>query len=142
MAVKKVSGGYQIDNVRKSYVTSSGKATHYFFLCRMSEDATADQTSLLFVERDQIEFELLEEWNGIGLRGNASSPMRFNGIVPEENRIGGENSGMAEAGGVFVPVLGLPYAAAYLGTGSGAFDIAKRKATVDSPAVRGVWMLP
>jgi len=126
-AVKKVSGGYQIDNVRKSYVTSSDKATHYFFLCRMSEDATADQTSLLFVERDQIEFELLEEWNGIGLRGNASSPMRFNGIVPEGNRIGGENSGMAEAGEVFVPVLGLTYAAAYLGTGSGAFDIAKRE---------------
>lgn len=125
--VKKEDGGYRLDNVRKSYVTSSNHATHYFFLCRMSEDATADQTSLLFVERDKIEFELLEDWNGLGLRGNASSPMRFNGVVPEENRIGGENSGMAEAGGVFVPVLGLTYAAAYLGTGSGAFDVAKQE---------------
>ncbi|MDA0770921.1 MAG: acyl-CoA/acyl-ACP dehydrogenase [Chloroflexi bacterium] len=121
----KVPGGYKLNNVRKSYVTSSEHATHYFFLCRMSEEATADQTSLLFVERDKIEWELLEEWNGLGLRGNASSPMRFNGVVPEENRIGGENTGMAEAGGVFVPVLGLTYAAAYLGTGSGAFDLAK-----------------
>ena len=124
---KKVPGGYQLDNVRKSYVTSSEQATHYFFLCRMSEEATADETSLLFVERDKIEFELLEEWNGIGLRGNASSPMRFSGVVPEENRTGGANTGMKEAGGMFVPVLGLTYAAAYLGTGSGAFDIAKQE---------------
>ena len=126
-AVKKVAGGYQLDNVRKSYVTSSEQATHYFFLCRMSEEATADETSLLFVERDNIEYELLEEWNGLGLRGNASSPMRFNGFVPEENRIGGENTGMKEAGGMFVPVMGLTYAAAYLGTGSGALEIAKQE---------------
>jgi alkylation response protein AidB-like acyl-CoA dehydrogenase len=32
--VTKVEGGYQINDARKSYVTSAGKATHYFYLCR------------------------------------------------------------------------------------------------------------
>ena len=122
--VKKVEGGYQIENARKSYVTSSSEATHYFFLCRIGEDTPPSDVSLLFVERDKIDWEILEQWNGLGLRGNASSPMRFNGFVPEENRIGAEHKGMADAAKIFPPVLGLTYAAAYLGTGSGAFELA------------------
>jgi len=30
--------GYRIENVRKSYVTSAGHATHFFFLCRIGAD--------------------------------------------------------------------------------------------------------
>ena len=79
---------------------------------------------MLFVERDEIEWEILEPWEGLGLRGNSSSPVRFNGFVPEGNRIGAEHTVMSDAGGLFTPVLGLTYAAAYLGVGSGAFEIA------------------
>ena len=125
--IKKVSGGYQLENVRKSYVTSAGYATHYFFLCRIGENPSPGDISLLFVERDNIEWEILEPWEGLGLRGNSSSPMRFNGFVPEENRIGPEHTAMAEVGGMFQPVLGLTYAAAYLGTASGAFEIASQE---------------
>jgi alkylation response protein AidB-like acyl-CoA dehydrogenase len=122
--VTKVEGGYQINNARKSYVTSAGKATHYFYLCRIGEDTPLSQISVLFVERDKIEWEILEPWEGLGLRGNHSSPMRFSGFVPEENRIGAEHTVMGDAGGLFTPVLGLTYAAAYLGVGSGAFELA------------------
>jgi alkylation response protein AidB-like acyl-CoA dehydrogenase len=125
--VTKVPGGYQLHRVRKSYVTSAGEATHYFFLCRIGEDAPNDAVSLLFVERDTIEWEILEPWEGVGLRGNASSPMRFSGFVPETNRVGAEHTAMADVGGLFRPVLGLTYAAAYLGIGSGAFEIACRE---------------
>ena len=123
-AVERVPGGYRLDGIRKSYVTSAGEATHYFFLCRIGADAANDAMSLLFVERDAIEWEILEPWEGLGLRGNASSPMRFSGIVPEENRIGAEHTAMADAGRLFRPVLGVTYAAAYLGIASGAFEIA------------------
>ena len=125
--VERVPGGYRIDGVRKSYVTSAEHATHYFFLCRIGPDAPNDAISLLFVERDAIEWEILEPWEGVGLRGNASSPMRFSGIVPDENRIGAEHTAMADVGHLFRPVLGLTYAAAYLGTASGAFEIASQE---------------
>lgn len=125
--VERVPGGYRLDGVRKSYVTSAGEATHYFFLCRIGADAAPSQVSLLFVERDAIEWEILEPWEGVGLRGNASSPMRFSGFVPEANRIGAEHTAMADVGGLFRPVLGVTYAAAYLGIGMGAFEIACRE---------------
>jgi alkylation response protein AidB-like acyl-CoA dehydrogenase len=108
-------------------VTSAGEATHYFFLCRVGADATPSQVSLLFVERDAIEWEILEPWEGLGLRGNASSPMRFSGFVPEGNRIGAEHTAMADVGGLFRPVLGVTYAAASLGIGMGAFELACRE---------------
>lgn len=126
-AVQKVDGGYQINGVRKAYVTSASEATHYFFLCRIGDDTPEGDMSLLFVERDNIDWEILEPWEGLGLRGNQSSPMRFNGFVPEQNRIGPEHTAMGEVSGLFIPVLGLTYAAAYLGVGSGAFDIASRE---------------
>lgn len=123
-AVHRVDGGYQLDNIRKSYVTSAGEATHHFFICRIGEDAKPGQLSLLFVERDRIDWEILEPWEGLGLRGNGSSPVRFSGFVPQENRIGNEHTAMRDASQMFPPVMGLTYAAAYLGMGSGAYEIA------------------
>ena len=123
-AVQPVAGGYRIEGVRKSYVTSAGHATHFFFLCRIGTDAPLSNVSLLFVERDKVETRILEPWNGMGLRGNDSSPILFNGVVPKSNRIGNEHTAMADNTMLFQPVLGLTYAAAYLGIGSGAFEIA------------------
>lgn len=116
--------GYRIENVRKSYVTSAGHATHFFFLCRIGTDTPLANVSLLFVERNKIEAEILEPWGGMGLKGNESSPVLFNGVVPKANRIGSEHTAMIENAMLFQPVLGLTYAAAYLGTGSGAFEAA------------------
>jgi alkylation response protein AidB-like acyl-CoA dehydrogenase len=123
-AVQKVTGGYQLNGIRKSYVTSAGEATHHFLICRIGDDSTPDQLSLLFVERDQIDWEILEPWDGLRLRGNNSSPMRFSGFVPEGHRIGNEHTAMRDASQLFPPVMGLTYAAAYLGVGSGAYEMA------------------
>jgi len=123
-AVHKVDGGYYLDGIRKSYVTSAGEATHHFFICRIGEEAEPGQLSLLFVERDHIQWDILEPWDGLGLRGNGSAPVRFRGFVPQENRIGNEHTAMRDASQMFPPVMGLTYAAAYLGIGSGAYAIA------------------
>jgi alkylation response protein AidB-like acyl-CoA dehydrogenase len=48
----------------------------------------------------------------------------FNGSVPQANRIGKEHTAMADNTMLFQPVLGLTYAAAYLGIGSGAYELA------------------
>ncbi len=123
-AVRPVDGGYQLNDIRKSYVTSAGEATHHFFICRIGEDVGPGQLSLLFVARDEIEWEILEPWDGLGLRGNCSSPVRFSGFVPQAHRIGQEHTAMRDVSQLFPPVMGLTYAAAYLGVGSGAYEIA------------------
>ena len=119
-----VDGGYQINNVRKSYVTSAGKATHYQFACRVGPDATQAQRSALFVAGGDIEWEIVEPWDGLGMRGNNSSPVRFNGFVPKENLLGSEHTLQADTGSFNRPVVALTYAAAYLGIASGAYEIA------------------
>ncbi len=55
--VTKVPGGYQLDGIRKSYVTSAGHATHYQFHCRIGEDAPQSNASRLFVEAAKIDWE-------------------------------------------------------------------------------------
>ena len=122
--VDKVSGGYQINNVRKSYVTSAGEATHYQFACRVGADTPQSDRSALFIERDKIEWEIVEPWNGLGMRGNNSSPMKFNGFVPEENLLASEHTLQRDTGSFNRPVLTLTYAAAYLGIASGAYELA------------------
>jgi alkylation response protein AidB-like acyl-CoA dehydrogenase len=128
-AVRRVEGGYQMENVRKSYVTSAGHATHFHFSCRIGEDTSPNDTSILFVERAQVKTEILEPWNGLGMRGNESSPLRFDGFVPAENRLGNEHTVSRDVMNLFTPVLGLTYAAAYLGIASGAFELAIEEGT-------------
>ena len=123
-AVSKVPGGYQLDGIRKSYVTSAGHATHFQFHCRVGEDSPQSAASRLFVAADEIDWEILEPWNGLGMRGNSSSPVKFSGFVPEENRLGEEHTVGAATTHFARPVVALTYAAAYLGIASGAYELA------------------
>src|SRR5690606_13701484 len=63
-------------------------------------------------------------WNGLGMRGNNSMPMRFDGLVPEANRIGDEHAAAKYLGAVMMPVVALTYGAAYLGVAAGAWELA------------------
>jgi len=132
--VDKVANGYQVNGVRKSYVTSAGKATHYQFRCRIGEDTPQSDASLLFIERDEIDWEIVEPWDGLGMRGNNSSPMRFTGFVPEDNRLGPEHTVQGLTGSFNRPVVALTYAAAYLGIASGAYEIGCEEVTRRFPS--------
>ncbi|MEE8465880.1 MAG: acyl-CoA dehydrogenase family protein, partial [Dehalococcoidia bacterium] len=122
--VTKVPGGYQLDGIRKAYVTSSGHASHYEFHCRIGEETPQSSPSRLFIEEDEIDSEIIAPWEGIGMRGNSSSPVKFTGFVPEENRLGPEHTVLSLTDRFVRPLIGLTYAAAYLGIASGAFEIA------------------
>ena len=84
----RVEGGLHIDHVRKSYVTSAGHATHYIMVCRGEGGRTEGPPELLMFKSDEGEWETVGKWNGLGMRGNSSVPMIFNGVVPEENLVG------------------------------------------------------
>jgi alkylation response protein AidB-like acyl-CoA dehydrogenase len=119
-----VDGGFRLDQVRKSYVTSAGHATHYLTLCRLEGRPAQGMPDFLMVERDQISWEVIGEWNGLGMRGNSSSPMIFNGVVPAEHRLGIGREKEPVIAKYMMPLLILTYAAAYLGIASGAYEIA------------------
>ncbi|MBM3941565.1 MAG: acyl-CoA dehydrogenase [SAR202 cluster bacterium] len=121
--VDKVSGGYQMSQIRKSYVTSAGHATHYQLRCRVGASSPQSSVSQLFVEAAKVQWNVVEPWHGLGMRGNSSSPMMFSGFVPEENRIGPEHTVQNVTNNFFRPVVALTYAAAYLGIASGAFEL-------------------
>ena len=78
-SIRSENGSFKLDDIRKSYVTSAGHATHYTMFCRGEELYTEGPPNLLVVEADQVEWKVLGEWNGLGMRGNSSTPMRFSG---------------------------------------------------------------
>src|SRR5262245_22993967 len=57
--VTKVPGGYQLDQIRKSYVTSAGQATHYFFVCKVGQETPATNLTLLFIDARHVSWEIL-----------------------------------------------------------------------------------
>ena len=122
----RVDGGFKLDHIRKSYVTSAGHATHYIMFCRVEGGRTEGPPDLLIFKNDEIEWETIGEWNGLGMRGNTSVPMIFNGVVPEENLVGIEHEykSISVMAKYMTPCLILTYGAAYLGIASGAFEIA------------------
>ena len=122
----RVEGGFHIDHVRKSYVTSAGHATHYVMFCRVEGGRTEGPPELLVFKNDEVEWETIGEWNGLGMRGNSSIPMVFNGVVPEANLVGIEleDKSVPVMTKYMAPCQILTYGAAYLGIASGAFEIA------------------
>jgi alkylation response protein AidB-like acyl-CoA dehydrogenase len=92
--------------------------------CRVEGLYTEGPPNLLLVESDRVEWEVLGAWDGLGMHGNSSSPMRFNGTVPEENLLGADLPTATLWGTHLMPALVLTYGAAYLGIASGAFELA------------------
>ncbi len=125
-AVTKVPRGYQLDGIRKAFVTSAGHVTHFEFQCRIGAETPQSSGSRLFIEGDKIDWEIVAPWDGLGMRGNSSVPMIFNGVVPEENLVGIElkDKSVPVFTKYMTPCLILTYGAAYLGIASGAFEIA------------------
>ena len=121
---KNENGQILIDNVRKSYVTSAGQVTHYVMFCKVEGYYSQGPPNLLIAESGSVDWQVLEEWNGLGMRGNGSSPMLFNGSVPEANLLAPGVATEELWGKYLMPALVLTYGAAYLGIASGAFELA------------------
>jgi isovaleryl-CoA dehydrogenase len=124
--LRRVPGGLLIDHVRKSYVTSAGHATHYVMFCRVEGGRTEGLPDLVIFKHDEVAWETIGVWDGVGMRGNCSVPMIFNGVVPEANLVGIEleDTSVPVMTKYMAPCQMLTYGAAYLGIASGAFALA------------------
>lgn len=86
----------------KSWVTSAGEADSYVWSSRPV--AGDGPMTLWFVPADTPGLAVSGGFDGLGLRGNASSPVRADGAtVPVDNRLGDDGAGLDIALGAVLP---------------------------------------
>ncbi|MEN8654821.1 acyl-CoA dehydrogenase family protein [Streptomyces sp. 21So2-11] len=108
----------------KSWVTSAGHAQMYVTSVLSADEAgTVD---LYAIEADAPGVAVTGEFHGLGLRGNASAPMRFDMTVPDTLRLGQPGSGLALMTETVMPWFNLGNAAVSLGLARAALDAAVR----------------
>jgi alkylation response protein AidB-like acyl-CoA dehydrogenase len=101
-------------DARKSWVTSAGEADSYVW---SSRPVAADgPMTLWLVPADTPGLAVGPEFDGLGLRGNASRPVDAVGVtIPVEHRLGDDGAGLDLALGVVLPWFLLCSAAVSLG---------------------------
>ncbi len=101
----RASDGYQL-SADKSFVTSAGHADSYIVSTRSASDATS--LTLYYVPRDVPGLLVGSPWNGLGLRGNASAPVRLNGVLlPASDQLSEEGQGFAMMMEAALPIFQL-----------------------------------
>lgn len=124
---KSVDGGFQID-AQKSWVTSAGQADSYIWSSRAL--ATDGQITLWLMPADARGLRIPQPFNGLGLRGNSSSPVTAEGvIIPSDSLLGGDGSGFDIMMGTVLPYFQLMSAGFSVGTMNAATDKTARHVT-------------
>ncbi|MFN0028204.1 MAG: acyl-CoA dehydrogenase family protein [Acidimicrobiales bacterium] len=116
-SVEPVDGGYQVANIRKSFVTGAGHTEAFFFMCTLRREGERPQQLMFQVQRDDLQWSVDEPWDGLGMRANHSSPMTFNGFIPQDRLLNPDNQRVD-----LMPVVLGTYAATYLGIAGGCYD--------------------
>ena len=83
-------------SAEKSFVTSAGRADIYIVSTRSAGADDPLSSTLYLVPAGVPGVCVGAAWNGLGLRGNASAPIRFEDVaVPASHRLSGEGAGLA-----------------------------------------------
>jgi alkylation response protein AidB-like acyl-CoA dehydrogenase len=112
-SARRVAAGIQLD-ARKSWITSANAASAYVWSSRPLE---ADGMSTLWlVPRDGEGLFVGGRFDGLGLRGNDSSPVTANSVVvPESSRLGPDGGGFDLMIGTVLPLFNVLESACSLG---------------------------
>lgn len=117
--VEKVDGGYRVTDIQKSFVTAAGVADSYFFMCSLpGEEGTRPRQLMFQLHTDDLTWSIDAPWDGLGMRGNNSSPMTFGGFIPDDRLLNPDGERVD-----FFPVVLGTYAATYLGIAAGCYDL-------------------
>jgi isovaleryl-CoA dehydrogenase len=109
-----VDGDEVVLDASKSWVTSAGEADSYVWTSRPT--AAAEGASLWLVPADTDGLKIAAPFDGLGLRGNASSPVSAVDVhVPAATRLGADGAGLDIALGVVLPVFQILSASCSLG---------------------------
>lgn len=112
-------------NCDKSFVTSAGEANTYIVSTRSAGATSPMESDLLVVTREQAAAggQVGEKWAGMGMNGNASSPMKFSNCdVPADQLLGKEGEGLSLMLETVLPIFSLGVAAVNLGIAEAALQ--------------------
>lgn len=110
-------------NAAKSWVTSARHATAYIWSSRPV--GATEGTTLWLVPQGAPGLSAQGEFDGIGLRGNDSTPMTADDVVvPEAHRLGADGGGLGIMLDVVLPIFNAMTAACALGLMEGATSAA------------------
>lgn len=109
----------------KSFVTSAGEADSYVVSTRAVSAKGPQEVDLFLVRKGTRGLEVSGRFEGLGLAGNASGPMKFKDLVLDvEDRLGDEGSGFQTMLEVVLPHFQIGSASVSLGIAAAAFRIA------------------
>jgi alkylation response protein AidB-like acyl-CoA dehydrogenase len=117
-------------SAQKTFVTSAGEADSYVVSTRKAGAAGPTDLELYLVARGAKGFEVGTPFEGLGLAGNGSAPMKLDEVeLEEEKRLGNEGSGFQTMMEVVLPHFQVGVAAVSLGIASAAFQAASAHVT-------------
>lgn len=112
----RANGAGVVLSADKSFVTSAGEADGYVVSTQWARAESPLQSMLYLVTKDDHGLTVGAPWNGIGMRGNASSPMKLEEVHVDETRALSEDGrGMEAMLGLVLPWFMLGNAAISVG---------------------------
>jgi len=117
-------------SAEKSWVTSAGHAQGYCISTGWAHGKASTDSMLYLMLADDAGQEVSGPWNGTGMRGNASSPMRLDGLVLGADRaLSPEGKGLEVMLQVVLPWFHLGNAAISLGIAEGTVAATQKHLT-------------
>jgi alkylation response protein AidB-like acyl-CoA dehydrogenase len=110
----------------KSFVTSAGHADSYLVNTRSSQPVEMTDSTLYYVPRDTAGLRVSGAWNGLGLRGNASAPMRLDIALSASERLSDDGAGFPRVMQAVLPWFQLGSAAVSVGIARAATESIRR----------------
>lgn len=115
---------------RKTFVTSAGEADSYVVSTRKAGATGPTDLDLYLVTKGTEGFVAERPFEGLGLAGNASAPMKLEDAeLKEEDRLGSEGSGFQTMMEIVLPHFQVGVAAVSLGIATAAFQAASKHVT-------------
>jgi alkylation response protein AidB-like acyl-CoA dehydrogenase len=114
-------------NGAKTFVTNGGYADSYVIsTMAAAHDASPEQFSCIVLDADTAGIEWGKDWDGLGMRGNSSRPMKLNNVTISDNQILGEKDDQLwYVFNVVAPYFLTAMAGTYLGIADAALNEAK-----------------
>jgi len=115
---------------QKSFVTSAGEADSYVVSTRRAGARGPTENDLYLVKAGVRGLEVGKPFEGVGLAGNASAPMKLDSVeLHDEDRLGPEGTGFQTMLEVVLPNFHIGVAAVSLGIAGAAFQFSSAHVT-------------
>jgi alkylation response protein AidB-like acyl-CoA dehydrogenase len=124
-------GGRSLLSADKSWVTSAGEADSYVVSTLAHDGKTPTDSSLFLIPSDRANLSVVSRFDGLGLRGNASAPMRLEQVEASEGEL------VSAPGGGFATMMEVVLPWFTLGSGANVTGVAEAAFAATAAHVSG-----